>query len=108
MDLIENVDVVKLGIEGAEFGALQRLSRRLTSLHPPVIVFEFADWAERRIDGQATGRTQQFLLSLGYRLFQLERDGRPGEPFERPLTTGGSMILALPPGGRPRDYAIRL
>jgi FkbM family methyltransferase len=94
---IDDVDVVKLDIEGAEFGALRGLSRRLTSLHSPALVFEFADWAETRIDGQGAGSTQQFLLSLGYRLFRLVRGGRPGERFERPVTTGSTMILALPP-----------
>jgi FkbM family methyltransferase len=93
---IDDVDVVKLDIEGAEFGALQGLSRRLTSLRPPTIVFEFADWAETRVAGQAAGSAQQFLLSLGYSLFRLVRDGRPGERLERPVTVGGSMILALP------------
>ena len=93
---IEQVDIVKLDIEGAEFGALQGLSRRLTSRHPPAIVFEFADWAETRIDGQAAGSAQEFLLSLGYRLFRLARAGRAGEQFERPVTTGSTMILALP------------
>ena len=93
---IEQVDVVKLDIEGAEFGALQGLSRRLTSRRPPAIVFEFADWAETRIDGQAAGSAQEFLLSLGYRLFRLARAGRAGEQFEGPVTTGSTMILALP------------
>jgi FkbM family methyltransferase len=94
---IDDVDVVKLDIEGAEFGALQGLSRRLTSLHPPAIVFEFADWAETRVAGQAAGSAQQFLFLLGYCLFPLARGGGPGARLERPNVTGSSMILALPP-----------
>ena len=35
------------------------------------------------------------LLSLGYCLFRLARDGRPGEQFGHPVTTGSTMILAL-------------
>jgi FkbM family methyltransferase len=93
---IDDVDVVKLDIEGAEFGALQGLSRRLTSRRPPAIVFEFADWAETRVARQAAGSAQHFLLSLGYRLFRLVGGGRPGERFEHPLTLGSAMILALP------------
>jgi FkbM family methyltransferase len=93
---IENVDVMKLDIEGAELGALQGLSRRLRSLNPPAIVFEFMDWAETRIDGQPAGSAQQFLLSLGYGLFRLVPGGRPGERLERPVTAGSTMILALP------------
>jgi FkbM family methyltransferase len=94
---IADVDVVKLDIEGAEVGALRGLARRLTSARPPVIVFEFADWAEARIPGQAPGEAQVFLMSLGYRLFRLGRGGAPGAALERPFTTGSAMILALPP-----------
>jgi FkbM family methyltransferase len=93
---IPNVDVVKLDIEGAEFGALQGLGKRLTSLRPPVIVFEFADWAETRIAGQAAGSAQEFLLSLGYSLFRLARGGKAGERLVRPITIGFDMIVALP------------
>jgi FkbM family methyltransferase len=103
---IDNIDVVKLDVEGAEFGALRGLSRRLTSLHPPAIVFEFADWAETRIAGQAAGTAQEFLFALGYRLFQLGPGGRAGEQSERPVTTGSRMILALPPAGNGARYAI--
>ena len=80
---IERVDVVKLDIEGAEVGALQGLIRRLTSGGPPVIVFEFADWAETRIAGQTAGSAQEFLFSLGYSLFRLVRGGGPGERLKR-------------------------
>jgi FkbM family methyltransferase len=93
---IDDIDVVKLDIEGAEFGALQGLCRRLRSRHPPVIVFEFIDWAEARIAGQKAGSAQQYLLSLGYNLFRLVRGGKSGERIERPVTTGYAMILAVP------------
>jgi FkbM family methyltransferase len=93
---IDDVGVVKLDIEGAEFGALQGLSRRLASQRPPAIVFEFADWAETRIDGQAAGSAQKFLLSFGYRLFPLARGGKLGARLEGRTTTGSTMILALP------------
>lgn len=105
---VDDIDVVKLDIEGAEFGALQGLYRRLTGRRPPVIVFEFSDWAETRIDGQAAGSAQQFLLSLGYRLFRLARGGKPGEPFERAVTAGSAMILALPSSRRASTGGIEL
>jgi hypothetical protein len=92
----DNVDVVKLDVEGAEFSAVRGLSRRLTSLRPPAIVFEFADWAETRIPGKEAGSAQVFLLSFGYRLFQLGRGGRLGKRVERPIVSGSTMILALP------------
>jgi FkbM family methyltransferase len=94
---VDDIDVVKLDIEGAEFGALQGLRRRLTGPRSPAIVFEFIDWAETRIAGQAAGNAQRFLLSFGYSLFRLARGGRPGERIECPVTTGYAMILALPP-----------
>jgi len=91
------VDVVKLDIEGGEFGALKGLQRRLASAGPPAVVFEFADWAEARIAGQKPGDAQELLLSRGYRLFRLGRGGAPGEALPRPLGAGSAMFIALPP-----------
>jgi len=91
---IDNVDVVKLDVEGAELSALQGLIQRLTSARPPVIIFEFADWAEVRIGGQAAGDAQRLLLSLGYRLFRLGPRGIRGVPIRRPMHSGSAMILA--------------
>ncbi|HSV47567.1 MAG TPA: FkbM family methyltransferase [Ramlibacter sp.] len=95
---IEAVDVVKIDIEGAELGALQGLRRRLTSASPPVVVFEFVDWAEPQIAGQAPGDAQRFLLGLGYRLFRLGASGTVTDELSGPLTTGSTMIVALPFG----------
>lgn len=91
---IDNVDVAKFDIEGAEFGALHGFRRRLTSTRPPVIVFEFLHWAETRIPGQAAGSAQQLLLSYGYTLFQLFQRRRTR--LTQPLTSGSAMIVATP------------
>ena len=90
---VAHVDVAKLDIEGAEVSALLGLSRRLTSQHPPKLVFEFVDWAESRISGQQSGDAQRFLVSLGYDLFEIQRGGRLVK-LTLPITTGAAMILA--------------
>jgi FkbM family methyltransferase len=92
---IDHVDVVKLDIEGAEYGALRGLRRRLSAPRAPVVIFEFADWAETRIAGQAAGSAQKLLLAHDYKLFELRPRGKR-RSLARPLTSGAAMILALP------------
>lgn len=94
---IHRVDVIKIDVEGAELGVLQGAQRLLGSERPPVIVFEFADWAEARIPGQRPGDAQSLLFRAGYRLFRLEPDGRRGEQLLAPVCHGAGMLLALPP-----------
>jgi FkbM family methyltransferase len=91
------VDVIKIDVEGAELSVLRGATRILCSNHPPVIVFEFADWAEGRLLGQHPGDAQGFLISQGYRLFRLEADGTRGPEFAEPMRQGTMMIIALPP-----------
>jgi FkbM family methyltransferase len=93
---LEDVHVVKLDVEGAELGALRGLQRRCRGVQPPTIIFEFSDWAEARIPGQAPGDAQALLLSLGYRLFRLGSGGKAGAAIEHPLKQGAAMILAVP------------
>ena len=92
---IRDVNVVKLDIEGAELGALRGLSRRLASANPPVVIFEFADWAEGRISGQNPGDAQAFLISIGYRIFHFESGGISRRALDTPVTCGSGMFLAL-------------
>jgi FkbM family methyltransferase len=58
-------DVIKIDVEGAELGVLQGARRLLASERPPVIVFEFTDWAEARIPGQQPGDALAFLIGNG-------------------------------------------
>lgn len=88
------VDVLKLDIEGSELSALRGLSRRLQTGNTSVIL-EFSDWAEARIPGQSPGDAQAFLMSLGYRLFELATHRTRQMPIMKPLTSGGAMILAI-------------
>jgi FkbM family methyltransferase len=91
---IDNVDVIKLDVEGSELGVLQGLTRRLTASRSPKILFEFCDWAEERIEGQQPGAAQAFLHSLGYRTFRLGSRGDAGAPVYRPLSTGSAMLVS--------------
>jgi hypothetical protein len=93
---LEDVEVVKLDVEGAELGALRGLLRRCRGGGPPSIIFEFCDWAEARIPGQTPGDAQALLLSLGYRLFHLGAKGKLGAAIKHPLSTGSAMIVGLP------------
>ncbi len=91
---IGEVDVIKLDIEGAEFGALQGLSRRLASVPAPTIVFEFVDWAETRVEGQVAGGHNNFCCRSvtgcsGWRAAADQANGSSAP-------TGYAMILALP------------
>jgi FkbM family methyltransferase len=97
---VEDVQVIKLDVEGAELGALRGLQRRCRALQAPTIIFEFSDWAEARIPGQAPGDAQALLFTFGYRLFHLGAGGKAGAAIEYPLKQGGAMILAVPPARR--------
>jgi FkbM family methyltransferase len=91
-----DVDVIKIDVEGAELAVLQGAPRLFASRRKPVVVFEFADWAEARITGQAPGDAQRALLANGYRLFYLTSGGRAGDELLEPRCTGTAMLLGLP------------
>jgi hypothetical protein len=89
---VQQIDVIKIDVEGAELGALQGAARILTTKRPSVIMFELADWAETRISGQRPGDAQAALLARGYRLFRLTGPSRTREETLSPLHHGTSMI----------------
>jgi FkbM family methyltransferase len=98
---IEQIDVMKIDVEGAELGVLRGAQQLLHAERPPVVILEFADWAEARMQGQQPGDAQRMLLSSGYRLFKLEIGGCLGRELVAPLRSGFSMIVALPSGISP-------
>jgi FkbM family methyltransferase len=94
---MHRIDVVKIDVEGFELDVLRGGERLLGSPQPPVIVFEFADWAEARIVGQTPGGAQDLLLNYGYRLFHLEPNGCHGKELRVALREGTAMLGAVPP-----------
>lgn len=85
-------DVIKLDIEGAEYLALKGGESLLSSPRPPrAVIFEFADWAERRL-GLAIGASQTFLMERGYRLYDV---ARPKVELQQPVRAGTAMLLAI-------------
>ena len=91
---IRRVDLMKMDNEGFEAAALRGARRLLSSAHPPVVIIEFADWAESRAGAQC-GDAQRVLLELGYTLKRVHPDGRL-EALSGPLQHNSASILALP------------
>jgi FkbM family methyltransferase len=82
------VALLKLDLEGAELGAL-RGSVGLLRDAAPDIVIEVED-AHLRRQGASREQVLELLMSLGYRFYQVRRDGRgelalhaPGDPTDR-------------------------
>ena len=90
----QRIRVLKVDVEGHEIAVFRGAQDLLTSSQPPVIVFEFCDWAESRFPNVHPGMAQEFLMCLGYRICKLSeyRDGGP--PLQAPLTTGSEMLVA--------------
>ena len=94
---IQQIDVIKMDVEGAERSVLQGAQRLLACERPPTIIFEFIDWAEARIPHQQPGDAQALLFASGYRLFRLERDGWLDKELLTPMRSGSGMLVAIPP-----------
>lgn len=95
---ISHVDVLKVDVEGFEAAVFRGAARLLNGPAPPIIVFEFGDWAEARTPRTKVGDAQRLLLEYGYDLWLLGDFGRRnGKPLERELVAGGAMLVAEKP-----------
>jgi hypothetical protein len=94
------VDVLKVDVEGCEAAVFLGAERLLTSPNPPLILFEFCDWAEARAAGRQAGDAQKILRKYGYQLRRLAKynDGTP--PLDYVLTSGFDMLAATKWEGR--------
>jgi FkbM family methyltransferase len=91
---IERVAAMKVDVEGAEIDVFKGSINLLAGDHPPVIVFEFCDWAEQRLTGR-TGLSQEFLMGLGFEVFLLADylRGTPPQPLSKPITSGSAILV---------------
>ncbi len=61
---------------------------------PPLVVFEFCDWAEARVPKACVGEAQRLLFSYGYSIWQLTDFLRGGRPLREPLENNSAMLVA--------------
>jgi FkbM family methyltransferase len=94
-DGIDRVDVLKVDVEGFEGQVFVGATKLLAGSRAPTIVFEFCDWAERRVQNAPIGHAQRFLLDLGYSIYRLAdlRSPRP-QPLRKPLVAGFEQLIA--------------
>jgi FkbM family methyltransferase len=92
---IDRVDVLKVDVEGFEGQVFAGATKLLAGSRAPTIVFEFCDWAERRVQNTPIGHAQRFLLDLGYSIYRLTdfMSLRP-QPLRQPLIAGYEQLVA--------------
>jgi FkbM family methyltransferase len=91
---VSRVDLIKLDIEGAEAAAFRGAEKLLTGDNPPVVVFEFCDWAEESVLNGQVGCAQRVLKDWGYRIWRLKDMARGKPPLADVLTRGFEMLVA--------------
>jgi hypothetical protein len=91
---IERVDVIKVDVEGFEAAVFLGAKELLTGANPPLIVFEFCDWAENRVPSGQAGDAQRLLNEWGYRTWRLKHGISKNPPLSNTLTTGSEMLVA--------------
>jgi FkbM family methyltransferase len=89
---LSSVDLIKIDVEGFEVDVLKGATGLLNGKNPPLIIFEFCDWAETR-SGEDPGAAQRFLLECGFQVWRASEYGH-GSPITKPLTTDAEMLVA--------------
>ncbi len=93
-DQFARVRVLKMDVEGFEAAVLRGATKLLTQKNPPLVLFEFMDWAESRAGAEGIGSAQKVLCALDFQIWRLD-DWRRGKPaLETILTQGGEMLVA--------------
>src|SRR5205823_5560963 len=91
---IERVDLLKVDVEGFEASVFRGAQNLLTGACPPLVVFEFCDWAEGRVPHARVGDAQRLLLGYGYSIWRLTDFLRGRRPLREPLQSNYSMLVA--------------
>src|SRR5262249_26308704 len=90
---VKSITALKVDVEGAEADVFRGALRLLMSAPPPIIIFEFCDWAEARFTGRQPGAAQQLLIDLGYELWRLEDFQRGAQPLFESLKKGFETLV---------------
>lgn len=92
---IEHVDVLKIDVEGFESRVFQGAERLLTNERPPIIIFEFCDWAEARMPQGEVGDAQRILKEWNYNLWRLSDYVKNKKPLKNILVDGFEMLVGI-------------
>lgn len=93
--MIRQVDLIKVDVEGFEAAVFQGAEKLLTGNKPPIVVFEFCDWAEGRVPEGRIGNAQRTLKDWGYRIWRLDDLLRGNRPLVDVLTSGFETLVAM-------------
>jgi FkbM family methyltransferase len=91
---IRHVDVLKVDVEGFEAAVFRGAVKLLTGEAPPVIIFEFCDWAEERVPEANIGDAQRVLHEYGYSIWRMTDFATHRPPLQAILATGFEMLVA--------------
>lgn len=91
---LNHVDFIKIDVEGYERVVFEGGSDLLSIRNAPMILFEFADWAENMGKNLKAGDAQIFLAERGYKLYDFSSPPKVG-PEMQPTSKGNLMILAV-------------
>jgi len=98
---LTEVSILKVDVEGFEAAVFRGAARLLNGPHPPIVVFEFCDWAEARVPNAKVGDAQRLLRECGYTLWLLHDFGRRGaRPLDAEVLQGSEMLVAEKPRNR--------
>ncbi len=91
---IRRVDLLKVDVEGFEAAVFRGAKQLLTGEDPPLILFEFCDWAEARVPQGKVGDAQRVLCDYSYRIQRLADFARNrGKPLDGVIVEGGCETL---------------
>jgi len=93
--MLGRIDVIKVDVEGFEAAVFQGAEKVLTVNKPPVVVFEFCDWAEGRVPGEQVGNAQRALREWKYDIWRLNDLLRGKPPLTDVLTSGFETLVAM-------------
>ena len=94
---IRCVSVLKIDTEGYEADVFLGARELLCGPSPPLVVFEFCDWAEERAFPGRKGWAQDLLMNAGYTLWTMPNYVLNRAPLKGPITEGAHSIVGIPP-----------
>lgn len=92
---VSQVSFMKVDVEGYEAEVFQGANRLFNSPNPPMVLFEFCDWAEDRKPNGRIGDSQRILMDFGYKIWRIGDYGKVNQPLNKPLDVGCEMLVGV-------------